>query len=336
MSNSQLLEPNGAAPAAVPAADDLMAATGSGRVVTLHDGRRAWWRPDDAAWGATLAGRALTNLGVGSHDRILVALADSLHREAFLSGVELIGAQGAPDSAGMPDAWATVLVTEPFRAFEQARRPYARVILAHGPETGKAAMEWYQARLPHDTLVGELWLYPELPGPIALRCTAGRFHVTTDGLTAAFATEAPVTQVVVTREGMAGFQNGRLLSLDWVTPSSCECGSEGLTFGEVVDRGRPLVSRGRRMLRRDIIDTLFRVPGFGGFATVDLRYDLGLGRDYLQASAAALPGWDARKLAESVEYALSLRFDIPARAEGLEHASVIGVTAEDRRGGPQE
>jgi len=331
MSQSRVLDTEDTVQTAV-LDDDLMTATGPGRVVTLADGRRAWWRPEDAAWGVALAGRALTNLGVGAADRVLVALTDPLHRDTFLGGVEAIGAQGAPESAHMPEGWATVLITEPFRAFMEAGRPFARVILAHGPETGQAAMEWYRGRLAGEPAVGELWLQPELPGPLALRCEKGRFHITTDGMEASWSSAEEVTQVRVRREGMAGFQQGRVLTRDWVRPSACDCGSDGLAFAAVVDRGRPMVAGDRRLFRRDIIDALFRVPGFAGSAVASLRYDRPLGRDYLVATVSALSGWDPRKVAEAVEYAFSLRFHIPARADGVADDGRIGIVAEDRRG----
>ena len=329
-----LLQAPGDSSRAAASEQDLMTPTGPGRVVRLHDGRRAWWRPEDASWGSALAARALVNLGVSQDDRVLVALADELHREAFLSGVEALGAQGAPESAEMPEDWATVVVTEPFRALAAFDAHWARVIVAHGPELGPAAFQWYRARRRHHTVVSELWLVPELPGPIALLCARGRFHITEDGMTAVFSSDQTVTQVIVTRPGMAGFQTGRQLARDWVAPEACDCGSPGPTFSVVVDRGAPLISRGRRLLRRDVIDVLFRVPGFSGFATVDLRYDRGLGRDLLEVKVGALPGWDARQLGEATEYALSLHFAIPVRAVGLERAPGVGVTVEDRRGVP--
>ncbi len=332
MSKTDLLETPGVPSRAAAPSKDLMEPTGPGRVVRLHDGRRAWWRPEDASWGSSLAARALLNLGVGQADRVLVALEDELHREAFLSGIESIGAQAAPESAEMPEEWATVVVTEPFRALATYGVPRARVILAHGPELGTAAYQWYRERLWHDTVVSELWLVPELPGPIAVPCARGQFHITDDGMSAVFSDDAPVTQVVVTRVGMAGFQTGRTLSRDWVAPVACDCGTPGPAFAVVVDRGAPLISGGRRLLRRDVIDVLFRVPGFSGFATVDLRYDRGRGRDLLEVRVGALPGWDARRLGEATEYALSLHFGIPVRAVGLEAAAGVGVSVEERRG----
>lgn len=302
------------------------AADGPGMVVA-GEGRLWFWRDTDWQWGVTLAGRALTNLGVSGHDRIGVALGDRHQADALLHGAMAMGAQATTSDAVIRSDWPTVVVGEPFQLMGAPLGPNVRqVIVRAGPESAPAVRARLQERGGPDLVIRQAWWVAAFPGPVALECEAGALHVTEDDLRATWRPGVEASALTLERPDQPPVDVG-----DALAPTTCGCGWPPVAFAAVLDRGPILTAAGRRLLRHALIDACFRTPGFGGAATLALRYDRGRGRDFLDVEAVLEPGWDSRAVREALSYSLALTTKLPIRITPVERGEEVGVRIVDAR-----
>ncbi len=307
-------------------ADGARGADGPGMVVA-GDGRLWFWRDTDWQWGVTLAGRALTNLGVSPRDRVGVALPNRHQGDALLLGAMAMGAQATASEAVLRSNWPTVLVGEPFQLLGAPWGPNVRlVVVTAGPDSAPGVRARLRERGGPDLAIRQAWWVAAFPGPVALECEAGALHVTEDDFQTAWIPDGEVSILRLERPNQqpVGVR-------DALTPTTCGCGWPGAAFAAVRDRGPILTAAGRRLFRHDLIDACFRTPGFGDAATLALRYDRGRGRDFLDVEACLEPGWDPRAVREALSYSLALTTKLPIRISLVDRGEAAGVHIVDAR-----
>jgi hypothetical protein len=296
-----------------------------------------FWGRDAVAEGAVWAGRALAQAGVGSADRLALGLANGQQGRLFAEGATALGAEVAwADPDGAVAAAATVWLTDPFTALVWPASASVRLILlTEGPAAGPALRAKIAGRFAQPVAVRELYTVGEVPGPLALECPRGVLHLRGEEGAADLVdpvTGEPAEPGRVAVPVVAG-AFGPLSTDDAVAATACDCGLSGRAFARVLGRMPVPHVEGRPVYLADLVEALFRTPGFAGQASARIAYDRGRGVDYLALAVSVEAGASPERVAAAVDYSVAGRLRLTPRVEVRPAAGPPGVTLRDERAG---
>jgi hypothetical protein len=294
-----------------------------------------FWSRRAVAEGAVWAARALAQAGVGPHDRVAIRLENHHQARLLADGAAELGAEAAwAELDGRVAASATVWITDPFTALAWPPAESVRlIVLTEGPAAGPALRARILGRFVQPVACREWYIVGEVPGPLAVECPRGALHLRGDS------DEADLLDPVrggPAQPGQMGVPTvaspfGDLSTGDAVAVTECGCGLTGRAFLRVLGRLPVPYVEGRPVYLADLVEALFRTPGFGGQARARIGYDRGRGVDYLGLAVTVDPGASPERVALAVDYSVTGRLGLTPRVEVLEPGGPPGVTLVDAR-----
>lgn len=289
-----------APPAVAPAAAAYVWSRGAPRRWSAEDFSRAH------SWFA----RALAAAGTRPGYLVAIRLANRTAAAAIEAAALAMGA-----SAWQVDRpWALapeVLVTDPWTALQwpASRAPGALVLTEQAGAGDRALRQRIGEQWGRAPVIRQWYTVGEVPGPLAIECERGALHCRrpddADGVVVEVGSEAdsvPVGDlgpVVVTDRAEALRPLVRWDTGDVARVVACDCGHEGLALADVARADSRLDAPAGPVYPPQLLRALFRTPGFGGFAELEIARDRARGQDAWDLTIGVEPGWSERQVAEA-------------------------------------